>query len=107
MSAKDINSDEFKKEVIEQKGIVFVDFYANWCGPCKIMSPMLDELSEEMKDVNFVKVDVDKNGSLASVYSISSIPSFHIFKDGKVVSQFVGVKSKEDTIEEINKVKKD
>ncbi len=107
MSVKDINSDEFKKEVIKHKGVVLVDFYAKWCGPCQIMAPIIDNLSEEIKDVNFVKVDVDENGDLASEHSISSIPSFYIFKDGKVTSQLLGVKSKEDMIEEINKVKKD
>ena len=107
MSVKDINKDQFQKEVIENKGIVLVDFYADWCGPCQIMTPLIDELSEEMKDVSFVKVNVDENGSLASEYSVSSIPSFYIFKDGKVVSQFLGVKSKEDITNEINKVNKD
>jgi thioredoxin 1 len=99
-----INQDSFKKEVLEQKGLVFVDFFAQWCGPCKLTGPIIEELANEMKDIGFVKVDVDQNPDLTAQYSIFSIPTFMIFKDGKVVNQFVGAMGKETFIEEIKKV---
>lgn len=93
----------FQTDVLGQKGPILVDFYADWCGPCKITSPIIEELSTEMPQVKFVKVDVDQNQNLAAKYSIFSIPSFLIFKDGKLVSQFVGAQSKESFEEEIGK----
>ncbi len=100
-----IHSDQntFKKDVLEAKKPVFVDFYAEWCGPCKMTSPIIDELSEEIKEVTFVKVDVDSNQDLASQYSVFSIPTFMIFKGGNAVHQFVGAMGKEKFIEEIKK----
>jgi len=105
MAATHINQQSFKKEVIEQPGTVLVDFYAEWCGPCKMTSPIIDELSEEMKDVKFVKVDVDANQDLAGEYSVFSIPTFILFKDGKPAAQFVGAQGKEGFVKEIQKVK--
>jgi thioredoxin 1 len=96
----------FEQEVVNYKGVVLVDFYAEWCGPCKAVAPIIDTLSEEQKDVKFVKVDVDANQDLAGQYSIFSIPTFLIFKNGKVESQFVGAHSKEGFVEEIEKAKK-
>lgn len=97
------SGSSFQKEVLEHKGAVLVDFYADWCGPCKITSPIIDELSKEIPEVKFVKINVDENQETASQYSIFSIPSFLIFKDGKVVRQFVGAQSKEGFEEEIKK----
>jgi thioredoxin 1 len=99
-----ITKDNFQKEVLEQKGAVFVDFYAEWCGPCKMTGPIIDELSDAMKNIKFVKVDVDANPDLASTYSIFSIPTFLIFKDGQAVNQFVGAMGKEGFLAELNKV---
>lgn len=98
-----VSQDKFKEEVLDHKGLVFVDFYADWCGPCKVTSPLIDEISEEKKDMKFVKIDVDQNANLASQYSIFSIPTFIIFKEGKVVNQFVGAMGKESFLEEIKK----
>ena len=98
-------NDSFQQEVVDHKGITIVDFYADWCGPCKVVSPILEELSESMKDVKFVKVNVDENQELAAKYSVFSIPTFLIFKDGEVKNQFVGAHSKEGFEEEIEKVK--
>ena len=103
MAVSQVSQDKFKQEVLDQKGLVFVDFYADWCGPCKVTSPLIDEISEEKKDMKFVKVDVDQNSNLASQYSVFSIPTFIIFKDGKVVNQFVGAMGKEAFLEEIKK----
>jgi thioredoxin 1 len=105
MAVKHTTQDTFQKDVAEHKGLVLVDYYAEWCGPCKMTSPIIEELAEEIKTMKFVKVDVDANQDLVSEQSIFSIPTFMIYKDGKVVSQFVGGRSKEDFLAEINKVK--
>lgn len=103
MPVTQISKDNFQKEVIEHKGRVFVDFYAEWCGPCKMTAPIIDELASEMNNVKFVKIDVDQNPELASEYSVFSIPTFMVFKNGKVASQFVGAQGKENFIDEIKK----
>ena len=105
MSAKDITQATFKQEVLDQKGFVFVDFHAEWCGPCKMTEPIIEQLSGEIKDVVFVKVDVDQNAEIASQFSVFSIHTFIFFKDGKVVNQFVGAMGKEGFLKEIEKVK--
>jgi thioredoxin 1 len=107
MSVLNISKDCFKKEVLDNKGIVFVDFYAEWCGPCKMVGPIIDELAEsnEYKDkVKFVKINVDSNQKLATQYNVFSIPSFIIFKQGKLAHQFVGATGKEGFTNEIEKV---
>mgnify|MGYP000692916719 CR=1 FL=1 len=98
-----INKDNFKQEVLEEKGLVLVDFYADWCGPCRMTGPIIDELSEELKEIKFVKVNVDENPDLASQYQIFSIPTFLIFKSGEVVSSLVGARSKEGFLDELKK----
>lgn len=98
-----ISQEDFKKEVLEDKGVVFVDFYADWCGPCKMTGPIIDELANEVTNVKFIKVNVDENPDLASQYSVFSIPTFLIFKEGKVVHQMVGAMGKEAFLEEIKK----
>jgi thioredoxin 1 len=90
-----VTKDTFKQEVLDKKGLVLVDFHAEWCGPCKMTDPIIEELSKEMSDVSFAKVDVDQEGEIAQEYNVTSIPSFFIFKDGQVVSQFVGAMGKE------------
>ena len=97
---KEITSKEFK-EVIKD-GKVVIDFFATWCGPCKMLSPVMDEISSELKDVNFYKIDVDKNEDVAMEYVIMSIPTIIIFKDGKIVNSIVGLKSKDELINIIN-----
>ena len=105
MSTKDITQATFKQEVTDKKGFVFVDFHAEWCGPCKMTEPIIEQLSNEIKDVSFVKVDVDQNAEAASQFSVFSIPTFIVFKDGKVVNQFVGAMGKEGFVKEIEKAK--
>ena len=104
MAVTEINKDNFQEEVINYKGIVMVDFYAQWCGPCKMTSPIIDDLSQELKDIKFVKVDVDANQELSSQYNVFSIPTFMIFKNGEAVNQFVGALGKDAFLAEINKV---
>jgi len=105
MSTKDITQATFKQDVLDRKGFVFVDFHAVWCGPCKMTEPIIEQLSEEVKDVSFVKIDVDQNSEVASQFSVFSIPTFIVFKDGKVVNQFVGAMGKEGFLKEIQKAK--
>lgn len=96
---KEILSDEFKTVI--NKGKVVVDFFATWCGPCKMLSPVMDEISNELSDINFYKVDVDKNEDIAREYGIMSIPTIIIFENGKVVNTLVGLRSKTELKEVI------
>lgn len=95
--------DSFQKDVLDEAGAVFVDFYADWCGPCKVTAPIIAELANEVKGMKFVKVNVDESQELAGQFSVFSIPTFMIFKGGKVVGQFVGAMGKEGFLSEINK----
>ena len=101
---KEINSVEFKEAIKE--GRVVVDFFATWCGPCKMLSPVMDEISNELSDINFYKVDVDKNEDIAREYGIMSIPTIIIFENGKVVNSLVGLRSKTELIDVIKGIKK-
>ncbi|MEO6508804.1 MAG: thioredoxin [Patescibacteria group bacterium] len=105
MAVQHISQADFQKVVLENEKPVLVDFYAEWCGPCKMTEPIVDELSNEMSDMVFVKIDVDKDQELASEYSVFSIPTFMIFKKGKVAGQFVGAMGKEGFLSEIKKAK--
>lgn len=88
--ARVINTQEFNEEVLNGKGVVLVDFFATWCGPCKALSPILDELAEKVKNVKIVKVDIDADSDLASEYRVMSVPTLKIFKDGEVKESLVG-----------------
>ena len=91
---KIIDSTNFEQEVND--GVVVVDFFATWCGPCKMLAPIFEQLSVEMKDdAKFVKVDIDKSLEIARKYMISSVPTMMIFKDGKPVDTMVGFMPKE------------
>lgn len=104
MAVAHLDKSNFETEVLKKRGVVLVDFYATWCGPCKMTGPIIEQLSEEMKNVKFVKVDVDQNQELTSQYQVFSIPTFVVFKDGQVVGQFAGAMGKEGFLTEINKV---
>lgn len=88
--AKKITTDEFENEVLNAKGTVLVDFFATWCGPCKMLAPHLDELSAKNPDVKIVKIDVDEETPLAIKYGVASIPTLLLFKDGEKVKQTLG-----------------
>lgn len=93
--SKIINGEEFKKKVIDSKAEVLVDFYADWCGPCKMLGPIMDEISKEK---TVFKVNVDDEQDLAMEYGVMSIPCVIAFKDGKEVNRSVGLKSKDDIL---------
>ena len=96
-----LNNSNFKSEVAESKGIVLVDFWADWCGPCKMLAPILEELSGET-EAKICKVNVDESGDLAGDYGIRSIPTMIIFKDGVKVDQIVGLRQKSELLEKLN-----
>lgn len=96
MSVLTLNKDNFSAEVLENKGTVLVDFWAGWCGPCMMLSPIVDELAEEVEGVTVGKVNVDENQELAIRYGIDSIPALLLFREGKLAGRSVGLRSKEE-----------
>ena len=85
-----VNNDNFKSEVLEAQGLVLVDFWAPWCGPCKMLGPVIEQLSGEYDNVKFCKCNVDDNTDLAMSYGISSIPAVKLFKGGEIVNESLG-----------------
>ncbi|MFV2016249.1 MAG: thioredoxin, partial [Candidatus Heimdallarchaeota archaeon] len=98
----EITDNNFSEEVENYKGIALVDFWAPWCGPCKMMEPVIEELAEDLKDKTKVaKLNVDKNPETAQKFGVMSIPTTIIYKSGKEVERLIGVQSKEDLISKI------
>lgn len=98
MKVIDINNENFEKEVMQSDKKVFIDFYANWCGPCRMMMPIVEELSEEV-DVKFVRVNVDVNEEISRQFGIMSIPTFVVMEKGKEIDKKIGSASKEELLE--------
>lgn len=95
MTELKITSENFEREVLNSDKPVLIDFWANWCGPCRMLSPTISEIAEEYKDkVKVGKVNVDEEGELAAMFRVSSIPLLVVMKDGKVVNSAVGVRPK-------------
>ena len=94
-----LTSQNFQKEVKESNKTVLIDFYADWCGPCKMMSPIIDEIAEEANnDIKVCKLNVDEASDVASEYGIMSIPTLIIFKNGVAVNTLVGLQDKETVL---------
>lgn len=94
MSVLSVNKNSFAQEVINSDKTVLVDFWASWCGPCRMLSPIVDEIAEEHPEIKVCKVNVDDEPELAQSFQIMSIPSLMVFKDGKVVANSVGLRPK-------------
>ena len=93
------NEENFEEDVLKAEGTVLIDFYADWCGPCKMMSPIIDSIAEEgISNLKVGKINVDENPNLAERYGIMSIPTILIFKEGKIAKTFIGVTSKSQII---------
>lgn len=102
--ALEFNDNNFKEEVLNSDKPVLVDFWAAWCGPCKLLGPTIEELHKEMGDkVKVGKVNVDENQALAAAYGIMSIPTVIILKGGKIVEQFIGMQPKGVYVDALNK----
>lgn len=92
----DVTSKNFQSEVLDHQGLVLVDFWAVWCGPCQMLSPIIDEIGSELKDLKIAKVDVDTEVELASRYNVASIPTVMIFDHGKIKDTIIGYHQKPD-----------
>ena len=96
---KNCNENDFENQVLKSNLPVIVDFWAEWCGPCKMLTPILEELSNEMKnEINVVKVNLDENQDLAMKYSIRSIPTLLLFKEGNLIDTKVGLLPKSEIV---------
>ena len=98
MSVIDVKTADFETEVLKSDKTVLVDFWAVWCGPCRMLSPVVDQVAEENPDIKVCKVNVDEEQQLAIKYGVMSIPSLLVFKGGELVNQSVGVIPKEEVL---------
>ena len=94
MSVVNINMNNFQEEVLNSEKPVLLDFWASWCGPCRMVGPILDEIAAERSDIKVAKVNVDEQPELASKYNIMSIPTLMVLREGKVVNQALGARPK-------------
>ena len=99
-----VNKENFEKDVLKNEKIVVVDFYATWCGPCKMLSPILEQVSEETDKAVIAKLDIDESLELAKEYNVMSVPTMVIFKDGKEVNRLIGLRQKNQILDTINNI---
>lgn len=98
MSVINLTKNSFNTEVMTSEKPVLIDFFATWCGPCRMLSPIIDEISEENADIKVCKVNVDEEPELAQAFGVASIPTVAVMKDGKLVNKSVGFRPKDDLI---------
>lgn len=99
MEALEVNKSNFQNEVLESDRTVLLDFWASWCGPCKVFSPVIDEIAEEHPEIKVCKINIDEEQELATQFDIMSVPTLLVIKDGKVVNQSVGLKPKNQILQ--------
>mgnify|MGYP004611655813 FL=1 len=96
MAVVHVTTDNFEQEVLKAEQTVMVDFWAAWCGPCKMLSPIVDQIAEEHPEIKVCKVNIDEEPSLAIDYKVMSIPTLLVFKNGEKVNMSIGVQAKAD-----------
>ncbi len=98
MSVIEVTKENFQSEVLQSNKTVLIDFWAQWCGPCRMLSPVVDEIANEQTEIKVCKINVDNEPELATQFGVMSIPTLVVIKDGKVVNQSVGVQPKENIL---------
>ena len=93
-----VNVNNFEQEVLESNKPVLLDFFASWCGPCKMLSPIIDEIAEEREDINVVKIDIDQQPELAAQFGVMSVPSLFVIKEGQISNRAMGVRPKQQIL---------
>ena len=101
MAVIKITKENFQEEVLNSEKPVLVDFWATWCGPCRMVAPIVDEIAEEREDVKVCKIDVDEQPELAATYQVMSIPTILVFKGGQVTAKSIGAKPKAQLLDMI------
>ena len=99
MNILNIKNEQFENEVLQAEGTVLLDFWAPWCGPCRMLAPILEQVAEERPDVKICKINVDEENALAAQFHISTIPTLVVMEKGKIIAQSAGVKPKADILE--------
>ncbi|MCH5150390.1 MAG: thioredoxin [Spirochaetales bacterium] len=105
MTIIELNEENFENEVEKATGLVLIDFWASWCGPCRMLSPIVDEVADECDTVKVCKVNVDNEQALAARFGIMSIPTLVLFKNGNIMNKMIGVQPKAAILEMITKCK--
>lgn len=106
MAVIELNEANFENEVEKNNGLVLVDFWASWCGPCKMLSPIVDEIAEERNDIKVCKINVDEEQALAARFAVMSIPTLILFKNGNIINKVIGVQPKTALLEMIENANK-
>ena len=98
--AEPLTPDAFKEQVLDSDIPVLIDFFATWCGPCRMMAPVIEEVAKEMEGkAKVLTIDIDENGSLAQSCGVMSVPTFAVFKDGKITARSIGAQSKQQILD--------